>query len=149
MSIQDTLSEAYDNAIEVFIANGINTDIVDEAYNTANSWSNSASAAWDATEETLNVDDASTEYGAIRCTTFWKELQRLYSETYQVSDKVSAYLDSAVFGASMDAANAYDQRIQNTQIEEALDDTIKDIKDKFKPMPLLIGGAVLVWLLSQ
>lgn len=150
MSAQDTLSEAYDQAFKVFDINGLNTDDVDEAFNIANSWTESALDLWAATEDTLNIDDASTKYGNLQVKRFFTELIVLYNERYDIpeGDKVQKYLDAALFGSSMDAQNAYDQRIQNDQVLDAVNETIDDVKKaaKFSVMPILLIGGLIVFL---
>lgn len=150
MSAQDTLSEAYEQAFNVWEANGLNTDDVDEAFNIANSWTESALDFWAATEDTLNIDDASTKYGNLRCKKFFEELNLLYSERYNIpeGDKVQKYLDAALFGSSMDAQNAYDERIQNDQVLDTVNETIDDVKKaaKFSVLPILLIGGLIVFL---
>lgn len=150
MSAQDTLSEAYDQAYEVFEKAGANTDDVDSAFNVANSWSKTFGAAWDATEDTVKINDAWVKAGNLRCQAFFTELSRLYNERYTVdnADPINKYLDSAMFASEADADNIYDQRVQTEQIEEAIDNTVKDIKKaaKFSVLPLVLLGGVFLWM---
>jgi len=150
MSAQDTLSEAYEQAFKVFDINELNTDDVDDAFNVANSWTEAALNFWAATEDTLNVDDASTKYGNLQVKRFFTELRILYDERYDIpeGDKVQKYLDAALYGSSMDAQNAYDERIQNDQVLDLANETIDDVKKaaKFSVMPILLLGGLIVFL---
>lgn len=150
MSTVDNLTDAYNDAIRVFTTAGIDTDIVDDAYNTANSWGNSASAIWDATEDTVNPADVAAGYEAAKASTFWETLGINYSNTYGVSDKISDYIDSASHAANLEASNAYGERVGATQVGEALAETGKDIKNagKIGIPAILVAGALFLWATS-
>ena len=155
MSTVNDLGDAYNNALTVFDTAGVDTSIVDDAYNYANSWTSSAAAAWYATEDTLSPDDVAAGYAAAKAAAFWKRLGELYSETYGVSDKVSDYIASAGNASDMEASNAYGQRIGAKAIGEAVDQTLKDLGDKAKDTfkfgipAILIGGALFLWATSD
>jgi hypothetical protein len=154
MSTVNNLDDAYNNAISVFDTAGVDTGIVDDAYNYANSWTNSASAAWDSTEDTVMPDDVVSGYNASKAATFWQRLRDLYSATYGVSDSISAYLDSAGTASGLEASNAYGQRIGAQAIGEATAQTLKDVGNDVKNagkigLPaILIGGALFLWATS-
>lgn len=150
MSVTDNLEEAYNDAIRVFDAAGVDTDIVDDAYNTANSWTQSAYAAWAATEDTVNPEDVAAGYNAAQASTFWTTLAKLYDDKYQVSDKISTYLETASYSADKEATNAYDTRVGFTQVGEAVEQTGKDIVKATKiGVPILvIAGALFLWGVS-
>lgn len=154
MSTVNNLDDAYNDAIRVFDTAGVDTGIVDDAYNYANSWTNSASAVWDATEDTVMPDDVAAGYNASKASYFWQRLRDLYSDTYGVSDSISAYLDSAGTASGLEASNAYGQRIGAQAIGEATEQTAKDLGNaaknagKFGLPAILIGGALFLWATS-
>jgi hypothetical protein len=88
--------------------------------------------------------------GNLRCKTFFTELSRLYNIRYVAdnADPINKYLDSAMFASESDADNIYDQRVQTEQIDEALDNTVKDIKKaaKFSVFPLVLLGGIFLWM---
>lgn len=150
MSTVNNLEDAYDDAIRVFDGAGVDTDIVDDAYNTANSWTEAAYAAWAATDDAIAPADVKAAYQAHQASTFWTTLAQLYADKYQVSDKISAYLESASYSADKEATNAYGQRVGGQAIGEALAQTGQDIKNagKIGIPAILIAGGLFLWLTS-
>jgi len=150
----DDIDAAAEAARGVFTANGMDTTMIDTAYSDNSGPVGLASYAWASNGDRALVDGMDTwidplvtSYAQWQTGRFWEDLRDAYSNEHQVSDKVSAFLDSATTASSV--AVQSQASITPTGVGDAIAQTGLDIaNDAKKAVPwaaIAAGVAVFLW----